>query len=99
MPERAEMPPSLAGDMPAPSAELAIMIIWGRAFMLSMPPKRRRAFMRSVVETMAELEETANVVRLRGREHDAAVAMTRRQARAWVRAALAGYFQLDALRK
>lgn len=95
MPERASLPPSKAEDMPPPTPELTLIGAHMRALLATMPPKKRRAYLRSLMETFEEYEAISNVVRLRGREHDAGVTSARRGAVAWTRAMMAAFFVLD----
>lgn len=94
MPERG-LAPSLASDMPPPSAELTILAVVLRTHLRGMKPAKRREFMRGLVATLEEFEADANVVRLRGREFDAAVAISRKQSVAWLRGTLAAFFVAD----
>lgn len=92
MPDRQGLQPSLASEMPPPSAELTILAVILRTHLRGMKPAKRREFMRGLVATLEEFESDANVVRLRGREFDVAVAMTRKQSVAWLRGTLAAFF-------
>ena len=66
-----------------------------RAHLRTLKPKARQAFLRSLAEALAEFEAHSCVVRIRGREHDAAVAVTRKEAAAWLRATLGAFFIAD----
>ena len=98
MPERAGLPPSAVTDMPSPSVELTLLATLLRTHLRTLNPKARRAYLRGLMLSLEEFEADANVVRLRGREHDEAVAVTRRQSVAWIRAALGAFFIADSER-
>ena len=95
MPLRNSLPPSMAEDMPEPSVELTTLGVMLRAHLKCLSPKKRRAFLEAVMETWEELDASANVIRLRGREYDDAVMQTRRQGVAWTRAMMAAYLMKD----
>ena len=95
MPLRHVLPPSLADDMPPPSVELTLLGVMLRAHLKCLPPKKRRVFLENIMETWEELDASANVVRLRGREHDEGVMRTRRQGVAWTRGMMAAYLMHD----
>ena len=84
MPERVSLPPSLTVDMPPTSPELALIGAFVRAHLATMPKRKRAIFMREVFAVFESYDE-GNVVRIRGREHDEAVAKSRRGAVAWTR--------------
>ena len=94
MPSSQTKPPSVAG-IPAPSAELTLAAVLLRAHIRTLKPKARREFLRAISTAMGEMEADANVVRIRGREHDAAAAQTRKEAAAWLRATLSAFFIAD----
>ena len=98
MQERVGLAASLVSDMPPPSVELTLIAVMLRTHLLTLKPKARREYLRGLMRTMEDFEADANVVRLRGREHDAAVALTRRQSVAWVRAAMGAFFIADSER-
>lgn len=98
MPDRASLPASLREEMPAPSAELTLIAVLIRAHLKTQPRKKRREFLFNVTAALEEMEMVSNVVRLRGREHDAAVSLTRKQATAWVRGMLGAFFAADMVR-
>ena len=95
MPERTGLPPSLMADMPPTSPELALIGAFVRAHLATMPRKKRALFMREVFSVF-DSYDTGNVVRIRGREHDEAVAQSRRGAVAWTRGMMSA-FLLDSL--
>jgi hypothetical protein len=95
MPERAELPPSVAEDMPHPSPELTMIGALMRAHMASLPPRKRRVFLANLMEVFEEYEGTSNVVRLRSKALDPEVTKARRGAVAWTRAMMAAFFMLD----
>lgn len=95
MPERASLPPSMAADLPPPSPELTLLGAMLRAHMATLPPKKRRLLLKNLMEVFEEYEATSNVIRLRGREHDAEVTAARRGAVAWTRGMMAAFFMLD----
>ena len=78
--------------MPMPSAELTLIGVMMRAHLNTLPPKKRRAYLLSIMETLAEFDDFRKVVRLRGREHDEALGLTRKQAAAWMRGMLGAFF-------
>jgi hypothetical protein len=85
-------------EIPPPSAELTLLKALLRAqlaALATLKPKARQAFLRSLAETLAEFETGSCVLRIRGREHDAAVAATRKEAGAWLRATLGAFFIAD----
>ena len=81
--------------IPAPTVELTLGALFLRAHLKALSPKKRRVFLRELAQAMTDFNEHANIVRLRGREHDAAVAKTRREAAAWLRATLGAFFVSD----
>lgn len=83
------------GDIPAPSSELTLIAVLVRAHLRTLSPKKRRAFLRAIAETLGDFEAHSSVVRIRGREHDEAVAVTRKEAAAWLRATLGAFFIAD----
>lgn len=95
MPDRAEIPPSLAADMPPPSAELTMIGALMRAHMACLPPRKRKAFLSELMRVFEEYEATSNVVRLRARSMDGEVEKARREAVAWLRGMMAAFFMLD----
>lgn len=95
MPDRAELPPSVAADMPHPTAELTMIGALMRAHMACLPPRKRRAFLANLMEVFEEYEGSHNVVRLRSRALDSEVTRARREAVAWTRGMMAAFFMLD----
>ena len=89
---------SSRSDMPEPSVELTLLAVLMRAHLRTLKPKARKAYLREIVTALEEFEADANVIRLRGKEYDEAVALTRRQSVAWVRAALGAFFVSDSER-
>jgi hypothetical protein len=88
-------------EIPPPSAELALLKALLRAQLAAldtMKPKARQAFLRSLAETLAEYETGSSVVRIRGREYDAAVSQSRKEAAAWLTATLSAFFIADSKR-
>lgn len=98
MPSRLAEQPLAGGELPAPSTELTLTAVILRAHLRTLKPKARREYLRALAEVLAEFEADANVVRIRGREHDAAVSETRKEAAAWLRATLGAFFIADAER-
>jgi hypothetical protein len=96
MPERASLPPSARADLPAPSPELTMIGALMRAHLRTLPAKKRRAFLANLMEVFEEYEGSSNVIRIRGREHDAEVTRARREAVAWARAMMGAFWLLDA---
>ena len=97
MPNRNHLPPSLMDEMPPPSAELTLIGVLMRAHLKSLSPKKRRVYLLTVMNTLTEFEDLRRVVRLRSREHDEAVALTRKQATAWARGMTSAFFLSDAM--
>lgn len=95
MPERMSLPPSRAEDLPEPSVELTMIGALMRAHLSCLPPKKRRAFLASLMQTFEEYEASSNVIRLRAKDKDEAVAKSRREAVAWTRAMIGAYWMLD----
>lgn len=95
MPTRRADLPFVAGELPAPSVELTLAAVILRTHLKTLKPKARQRYLRAISETLGEFETNANVVRIRGREHDAAVAQTRKEAAAWLRATLGAFFVAD----
>jgi hypothetical protein len=91
---RAEQPISV-GELPAPSAELTLAAVMLRAHLRTLKPEARKEYLRAIAEALADFEAHSCVVRIRGREHDDAVAQTRLQAAAWLRATLGAFFIAD----
>lgn len=95
------MPPELAParasreTLPAPSAALTLNAVLLRAHLRTLKPKARKRYLRAIAETLAEFESDASVVRIRGREYDEAVAVTRKESAAWLRATLAAFLIAD----
>ena len=97
MPDRAVLQPSERADLPPPSPELTMIGALMRAHLRTLPAKKRKAFLENLWDVFEEYEDSSNIVRIRGREYDAAVAKARREARAWARAMVGAYFMLDNL--
>lgn len=95
MPSRSADPSLAAGELPVPSVELTLTAVVLRSHLRTLKPKARQKYLRALSDTLAEFESDANVVRIRGREHDAAVAQSRREAAAWLRATLGAFFIAD----
>lgn len=89
------LPTQNTAEIPPPSVDRTLKAAFLRAHLRTLKPKARQRYLRTLSEVMAEFETDANVVRLRGREHDAAVAQTRREAAAWLRATLAAFVIAD----
>lgn len=85
--------------LPEPSAELTLFALFLRAHLRTLSKRKRREFLRALAEAMAEFDADSNIVRLRGREHDAAVATTRKEAATWLRATLAAFVIADGERE
>jgi hypothetical protein len=83
------------GELPAPSAELTLTAVMLRAHLRTLKPKARQRYLRAIAEALGDFEAHSSVVRIRGREHDAAVAQTRKEAAAWLRATLGAFFVAD----
>lgn len=98
MPEALPLPPTTPSDIPDPSVELTLIAVMIRAHLRTLKPKARREYLRTLAEVMAEFEADQNVVRLRGRKHDAAVTRTRRESAAWMRAVMGAFFIADGQR-
>lgn len=96
MPGRATLPASLREEMPPPTAELTLIGVLMRAHLKTLSPKKRRAYLITVMDSLTEFEEMRKVVRLRGREHDEAVSETHRQATAWTRGMMSAFLVHDA---
>jgi len=94
MPSRPEQSVT-PGELPEPSAELTLTAVILRAQLRTLKPKARQRYLRAIAETLAEFEAHSSVVRIRGREHDEAVAQTRKEAAAWLRATLGAFFVAD----
>lgn len=77
--------------LPEPTVELTLGALFLRAHLKTLSPKKRRVFLRELAQAMTDFNEHANIVRLRGREYDAAVAVTRAEAAAWLQATLAAF--------
>lgn len=88
-------PLPIGDGIPAPSAELTLTAVVLRVHLHTLKPKARKQYLRTLAEVLEHFETDANVVRIRGREHDAAVARTRREAAAWLRATLAAFLIAD----
>jgi hypothetical protein len=95
MPNRRADVPIPVGELPAPSTELTLAAVMLRAHLRTLKPKARQRYLRSIAETLADFEAHSSVVRIRGREHDEAVALSRREAAAWLRATLGAFFVAD----
>jgi len=94
MPSRPEQSVT-PGELPEPSAELTLTAVILRAQLRTLKPKARQRYLRAIAETLAEFEAHSSVVRIRGREYDEAVAQTRKEAAAWLRATLGAFFVAD----
>lgn len=81
--------------MPPPSTELTLHGVHVRAYLATLSPKKRRAYLAEVMRVHEEYEMTVNLYRLRPREHDEATAKARRGALAWSRAMLARFFVFE----
>lgn len=95
---QARLPPSAPSDMPPPCVKLVISAVIMRAAMDALPPKRRRAYLQSIMTSLADMEDLRKVVRLRGREHDEAVIASQREAVAWMRGMIAAFHVADTLK-
>ena len=84
--------------LPPPSPELVLLSAFVRAHLLTLPRKRRMAYLRRVTEAFAEFEEHQALVRIRPPAEDAAVAEARRLAWAWFRHAIGAQLTLDAMK-
>lgn len=89
------MKSALRHGVPAPTVELTLGALFLRAHLKTLSPKKRRVFLRELATAMTDFNEHANIVRLRGREHDDAVARTRQEAAAWLQATLAAFTIAD----
>jgi hypothetical protein len=96
--DRTSLPPSIASEMPPPSAELTLISVLLKAHMATLSAKKQRAFITSVMDTFEDLENAGTVVRMRAPKYDAEVLRARREALAWLRGAIAISWQLDMLR-
>jgi len=95
MPKRRADVPIPVGELPAPSTELTLTAVMLRAHLRTLKPKARQRYLRAIAEALGDFEEDQNVVRIRGREYDEAVAQTRKEAAAWLRATLGAFFVAD----
>ena len=86
---------SQSDSLPAPSVELTLAAVMLRAHLRTLKPKARKEYLRAISDALADFEAHSSVVRIRGREHDAAVAQTRKEAAAWLRATLGAFFVAD----
>lgn len=97
--DRDSLPRSLPGDMPTPSVALTVIGAIMLAHLRTLSPKKRKAFLTALFDVFEEYETTSHIVRLRGREYDAAVASSRRQAVAWSRGMFAAWWQATMLKE
>lgn len=80
-----------------PSVELTLIGVLMKAHMSTLSPKKRRAYLLSVMDTLSDFEDLRKVVRLRSREHDAAVAESQRRAVAWTRGMTSAFLVSEAM--